>query len=167
MKTNSDEQPPETIDVLFRGLAKLFKEHEETLIDEQIKYPIEVEVVTKLNVGKQLRHGRGVGTWVAVRPCDPALDNKTYLGILMGDMPIGNMTTYTPSKKVLAVIIKDNPAIYVPDLKRLIYGIESWWSPIESPDDLKKITDQDIQNVWYVKALNELYANPANKDSVP
>ncbi len=49
-----------------------------------------------------------------------------------------------------------NPAIFVFDLKKVIYGYESWWGEIKSEEDFRKITDLDINNLWYVKALKEL-----------
>jgi hypothetical protein len=49
-----------------------------------------------------------------------------------------------------------NPAIYVPALKRLVFGAGSWWGEIKTEDDLKEITDKDINDVWYVQALKAL-----------
>jgi hypothetical protein len=51
-----------------------------------------------------------------------------------------------------------NPAIFVPTLGKLLYGCELWWSKISSPDDLRTISDADIDNVWYVQALKSLQA---------
>ena len=55
-----------------------------------------------------------------------------------------------------------NPAIYVPELGKVIYGMESWWHAIKDEKELKDITDNDIDNVWYVKALKEV--NNASTD---
>lgn len=52
--------------------------------------------------------------------------------------------------------IRTNPAIWVPDQNRIVWGMGSWWGIIEKEEDLKKITNQDIENVWYVKALKAL-----------
>ena len=49
-----------------------------------------------------------------------------------------------------------NPAIYVPELGKIIFGMESWWGIIESPEELKDISDDDISNTWYVKLLQEM-----------
>ena len=59
-----------------------------------------------------------------------------------------------------------NPAIFVPELKKIIYGCESWWGTINNQDDLSdlNISDDDIQNTWYVKLLHEMY-NTENKQS--
>ena len=42
----------------------------------------------------------------------------------------------------------------VPELKKIIYGCESWWHEISSADDFSGISDEDINNTWYVKLLN-------------
>lgn len=49
-----------------------------------------------------------------------------------------------------------NPAFYVPSLKRVVFGCESWWGHIDGPDALKQITDEVIDGVWYVQALKSL-----------
>lgn len=43
------------------------------------------------------------------------------------------------------------------DLQRIIFGAESWWGIIESLEELKDITDDDINNIWYVKALKAMH----------
>jgi len=40
--------------------------------------------------------------------------------------------------------------------------MESWWDEIRSEEDFKRITDEDIQNVWYVKLMNQM----AEKEAV-
>lgn len=97
------------------------------------------------------------GSWVAVRPCAKEHEGKTYLGVLLGDAALSVSTRYDPKTRALGFEpFHHNPAMYVPDIKKVIYGCGSWWSVIESPEDLKKITDTDIENVWYVRALKEL-----------
>lgn len=54
--------------------------------------------------------------------------------------------------------------IFVPDLMKVVLGVESWWDTIDKPEDLKQITDVDIQNVWYVKALKEMAQKQKEKD---
>jgi len=49
-----------------------------------------------------------------------------------------------------------NPAMWVPDLNRVVMGWESWWGEIKSEEDLRQISDADIENVWYVKAIKAL-----------
>jgi hypothetical protein len=93
-------------------------------------------------------------TWVAIRPVD---NKRTYLGFLLGDMARGAGVRYDRESGVLSVSPgSHNPAIWVPDLGRVVYGFESWWGVLKGPDDLRKITDADIQSVWYVRALKDL-----------
>ena len=51
-----------------------------------------------------------------------------------------------------------NPAIFVPELKKIIYGYESWWGAITNKDDLSdlNISDEDIENTWYVQLLKSM-----------
>ena len=102
------------------------------------------------------------GKFVSVRPCGNEYGDKTYLGIYMGDMPQLEMAVKDRPEhgdKALYITRRDfmgNPAIYVPDLNQIIYGAESWWGVIKSPNELRQITNADIDNVWYVQALKSL-----------
>jgi hypothetical protein len=96
--------------------------------------------------------------YVAVRPVD---DEKTYIGILIGEAALSVGGLYYIEEQEIFVTHMLNPVIFIPDIMRVVLGIESWWSVIRKPEDLKQITDADIQNVWYVKALKSMH-----KDSV-
>ena len=134
-----------------------------------IEYPLTVSSIKvdgDMGVRKESLFAREPGTWVKIRPCDPECKDKTYLGIYIGAIPLslcikmgkavgGGAMTISPSFH--------NPAIWVPDLKRVVMGCESWWGEIKSPDDIKEITDSDIDNCWYVKALKEHFAKTAKK----
>ena len=74
----------------------------------------------------------------------------------MGDLPLTNYISYQEETKELNVSVSCNPAIFVPELKKIIFGMESWWGRIENADELKEITNDDIDNVWYVKLLKEM-----------
>lgn len=99
-----------------------------------------------------------VGGFVAVRPCGKEYEGKTYLGILLGEFPQG--VSYSQSKEdpdVIEVKLSHgNPAMYVPSLKKTIFGCESWWNKIKQPEDLKDISDEDINSTWYVQALKAM-----------
>lgn len=125
-----------------------------------IKYPITVNDIDHHN-GPILRTrvigGGSCGQFVSIRPCDPVYEGKTYLGILLGDLATGVAVQFQPNDgKLFVAPAWYNPAIYVPDLKRVVFGYESWWGEIESEAHLRKITESDIQNVWYVQALKQL-----------
>lgn len=123
----------------------------------QFKYPIQVNRIVYGPEGAFDRRQKGVGQFVAIRPCDEALKGKTFLGIYIGGAALQVSVRFDAASGVLQVSPSfHNPAIYVPDLERVIMGCESWWGFLKKPDDLKQITDQDIQNVWYVRALQSL-----------
>jgi hypothetical protein len=108
---------------------------------------------------EKLIFGGKCGDWVSVRP---AAGDKTYLGVLLGEFPTGVALGINRKNSHLRVSLGPfNPAIYVPDLKRVVFGYESWWGKLKGPDDLRQITDADINDVWYVRALEELTATAA------
>jgi len=141
-------EAPEEEKVCADALSKMIIE---TSFFEGIEYPIEVSAINWED-SDSLSFCRGDGpTLVAVRPAD---SEKTYVGIYVGDLPLGVSASYHTESGVLSLHQgHQNPAIVVPALKKVVMGCESWWQPIESEDDFKKITDEDIENVWYVKSL--------------
>ncbi len=107
-----------------------------------------------------LLFGGKCGDFVAIRPCDPKYEDKTFLGVLLGEIAQNVGFGYnTEAQRMSFGFTGHNPAIFVPDLGAVIYGNASWWGQIKSEDDLKQITDADIENVWYVKALKALHEN--------
>ena len=119
-----------------------------------IEYPITVNGINQ-NF-RQYWKEEGSGKLVKVRPCGKEYGNKTYLGFLLGDLPIGLYITHNPETLEMKVSTTGNPAIYVPELGKIRFGMESWWGEIESPEELKDISDDDISNTWYVKLLQEM-----------
>lgn len=120
-----------------------------------IEYPI---TVSKINANTEMYTlGKGrIGKFVKIRPCGEEYGNKTYLGLFLGDLSIGIHITHNPETLELNASYLCNPAIFVFDLNKIVYGCESWWSVIENENDLKQITDIDIDNVWYVKVLRQM-----------
>ena len=88
--------------------------------------------------------------------CAKEYNEKTYIGIYIGDLPIQILTSYKESTGQLINSTMNNPAIFVPELKKIIYGCESWWKTIRSVDEFSKISNEDIDNTWYVKLLQSL-----------
>jgi hypothetical protein len=95
------------------------------------------------------------GDWVAVRLANE-VETKTHLGIYLGDFTAGLGAQLFKDGTLEITTSLGNPAMWVPDLKRIVRGYESWWGALKTPEDLKQITDADIENVWYVRALKEL-----------
>lgn len=119
-----------------------------------IEYPIQVNSI-KCDKMKQLMMGRA-GSLVKIRPCNKEYGDKTYLGLYLGNQPWSQTVSYNKELGELTVGVATNPAIYVFDLQRIIFGAESWWGIIESLEELKDITDDDINNIWYIKALKAM-----------
>lgn len=122
-----------------------------TVAANTIQYPITVKKITMEKPYSLYKQG-GLAK---VRPCGDEYENKTYLGFFLGELPTSSIARFSPNTGELTVGTVGNPAIFVPALNKIIYGYESWWSRIENEDDLKDISDSDIQNVWYVKAFRE------------
>jgi hypothetical protein len=96
-------------------------------------------------------------TLMSIRPVADEYNGKTFLGVYVGDIAISQTAMYNKESGVLSVSLgMYNPAIFVPDLGKIIFGYESWWSPIKSVDQVRKITNEDIENTWYVKFLREM-----------
>lgn len=94
--------------------------------------------------------------WVQVRPVGEQFGGRTYLGIHIGDLAVSYMASISAEGILQVGPAMHNPAIYVMDLKTIILGCESWWAGIASPEQLRKITDAEIDSVWYVRALRDL-----------
>lgn len=133
-----------------------------------IKYPIEVNKIV-FDDTKQVYDPNGwrkdnVGKFVAIRSVHEEDGGKTYLGIYLGEFAISIGASYKSEKKEVVVSHEMyNPAIFVFDLNKVLFGYESWWGVIKSEKDLQQITDKDIENVWYVKALKQLAENKNNE----
>lgn len=127
----------------------------------KIQYPIEVSDIKTIPLYRNSNKPDGLfgakcGALISVRPCGEEYGNKTYLGIMLGDLPLDIFITHNPKTKELEVGGFSNPAIFVPELRQIIWGCGSWWSEIENEEQLRQITDDDIQNVWYVKMLKAM-----------
>jgi len=123
---------------------------------------LNLETVKHIELEKELSEGvlyrDKVVKYVSVRPCGKEYENKTYLGVFVGEFPLGLSYRATKTKLCISLTHR-NPAIFIPELGKTVMGCESWWENIESAEKLKQITDDDINNVWYVQALKQL-TNP-------
>ncbi|MFJ8531146.1 hypothetical protein [Bacillus sp. NPDC094106] len=127
-------------------------------ISKFIEYPLEISGIDKPNdkaIRTETYNGK-CGQLVKVRPCNEKYGGKTYLGIFLGDADIGLFISHNPESKELSIKRHYNPAIFVPELQEIIYGAGSWWGKINSEEELKEITDADINDVWYLKLLQNL-----------
>lgn len=86
-------------------------------------------------------------------------DDKTYLGFLLDSVTSDFSMSYNRATKQLNAFVYNTPTIFVPELNRVVYGNESWWRRLKSENDLKDITDADINGQWYVAALRAMSNN--------
>lgn len=152
----------------------LFSEDEgERTLAELNKTLGRIEMLMKASDMKELAHPKnkalekpvlGRSGLVKIRPCAEEYGNKTFLGFLIGEIALGSSITLTDDKIQLN-FSNHNPAIFVPELNKVIYGIESWWGEIESEDELKQITNEDIDNVWYVRLMRKMAEKKENEGS--
>lgn len=118
-----------------------------------IEYPINVTKIDQhpIDYGDCL-YKQYVGKPVKVRVGD-----KTHLGLFLGELPTSMHISHNDTTEVLTATPIMNPAMFVPELNRIVFGYESWWSIINSADDFKDITDEDINAVWYVQMAKEMF----------
>lgn len=105
-----------------------------------IEYPIEVSSI-ELADGVNL-YKNSVGRIVRIKPCLEETEGKEYLGIFLGEMFSFNAVSYKRQEKHLVINPVLNPAIYIPELKRIVYGYESWWSFMEDEEETQHILGQ-------------------------
>jgi hypothetical protein len=120
-----------------------------------IEYPITVSKIENKEISFT-GLGHECGTFVKIRPCAEEYQNKTFIGIYLGDLPMGISSSYNEETQILTNRAFSNPAIFVPELKKIIFGAESWWGEIKPGDDLSNITDEDINSQWYVQMLKDM-----------
>jgi hypothetical protein len=156
LKANEEYQS--IIETGFFDMKK-FKFRDKFICDKYksmyIEYPIEVSKINQDTEVHSLGTSR-IGKFVKIRPCKEEYQKKTYLGLYLGDLPVSNYISHNPETKELNISFHTNPAIFIFDLNKIIFGMESWWGVIQNEEDMKEITNNDIENVWYAKALKTL-----------
>lgn len=144
-----------------KGIATLAKINQ---ILHRIKFFIDITILKKIKPinEKPLCATQLTGKFVKVRPCNKKYSNKTYLGIMIGELAL-TQSICIEDDALTPKLFRYNPAILIPELNEIVYGVESWWGVVESESDLKEISDIDINNIWYVKALSQLQNHEANQ----
>jgi hypothetical protein len=156
-----------TTDKTIKSWAELIEEHEKKFIyGHDIKYPLQIKgiVFRKFGDRSSLNLVKS-GTLVAIRPVADEYKQKTYFGFYIGDMPAEHLYEFEKETQLLHIISTGNPAIFVFDLGKVIYGYESWWGEIKDEKQLRQITDKDIEDIWYVKALKQIATNKETNET--
>ena len=110
-----------------------------------IKYPLTIQGIDNGEIDTSGLECE-CGTLCEISPCSKKYEGKSYIGIYLGDFPIDIITSYHSKTGILENRTMNNPAIFVPKLKKIIYGCQSWWREIESIEDFKGISKEDIEN---------------------
>lgn len=130
-----------------------------------MKFPIKVKSINFSEDEKfteKNKFGSGCGTMVAVRPCGEKYQGKTYLGILLGELALSTYVNFNRETGELNINpAMYNPMIFIPSANSVVFGVGSYWHKIENEYQLNDITDVDIENVWYVKAMKQLLKEEA------
>ena len=120
-----------------------------------IEYPLTINGIENQKIRVD-GIGHSCGCLCEIRPCMEEYKGRSFVGIYIGDIPISIFTSYDKKTGILSNSTMNNPAIFVPELKKIVYGCESWWRKIKSIDDFKGISESDIENTWYVKLLRQM-----------
>lgn len=110
--------------------------------------------------------GGKCGDMVSIRPCNARFGDRTYLGVMLGEISQGIQLTIRGDELHYDASYH-NPAILIPDLGEVVFGNASWWGVITDATQLREITDADISNVWYVKALEQIARAGADEVDEP
>ena len=85
------------------------------------------------------------GDLVAVRPCDEKFGDKTYIGIYLGEFPLSFSYSYENGRLKIAHSMH-NPAIFIPEMKEIVYGCESWWGKIKDENQRSEEHTSELQS---------------------
>lgn len=112
-----------------------------------ISYPV---TINKMDIENPEPYGVTL-TPVAVRICG---EDITRFGVYLGNFPRYTTVSLNEDTGTLKIRCADNACIFIPELKRVVFGDECFWRRLKDETDMKNITDEIIQNQWYMKLLN-------------
>ncbi len=118
-----------------------------------IEYPLTIQGIDNAKIETKGLHK--CGALCEISPCGKEYEQKTFLGIYLGELPIAIYSSYDRNTGILSNHTMNNPAIFVPELGKIIYGCESYWREIKKPEDFKGISKEDIENTWYIQMLKK------------
>ena len=90
-----------------------------------IEYPIVVQNIENEKINTK-EIGHRCGCLCEVRPCGEEYQGKSFVGVYLGRLPIAIYSSFERRTGVLKNSTMSNPAFFVPELRKIIYGYESW-----------------------------------------
>lgn len=112
-----------------------------------IQYPIAVQGINVLYNTEESESRLPIGTVVKVQPFADKYQNKTYTGIYLGELAMSVSVSYNEKTESLTVVDMPNSAIFVPALKKILWGAECRW---EIKDDTSRDpVDSGTESLWY------------------
>ncbi len=137
-------------DVGIETLAKLRRSLGEII------FKVKISTIKKVYhpTNRAYRQSKKTGL-VRITPCAKEYKGKTYIGVCVGDIASGSSVSIK-DKEISCNFSFYNPAIFVPDLGKIILGCESWWGKLDNIEDFKEISKDEIEGVWYVKLFKAI-----------
>lgn len=120
-----------------------------------IEYPLTINGIENREIDFN-GLGHVCGALCEVSPCGDEYKGKSFIGFYLGHLPTQIYSSFNKSSGVLTNRTIGNPAIFVPELGKIIWGYESWWREIKSVEDFKGISQEDIESQWYVQLAKSL-----------
>lgn len=142
-------------------------EHCEHFKSRYIEYPIVVDAIETEDLLEKDFHSRGSGSLVRVRPCDPKYRGETFLGLMLGDLPMRATVRWDEDAGKLTIGAFHNPAILLLDTREVVWGCESWWSEIDDPAEIGDITDAQIAGQPYMRWFLSSHADDQTPQEGP
>src|ERR1700730_7469590 len=97
----------------------------------EIQFPLTLNAIEfdkRPGFREKLLFGGKCGDFVAVRPCAPEFENKTFLGVLIGELALSQSVSLEEKTGTLTVgQVMHNPMIFVPERAAVVFGCGSWW----------------------------------------
>ena len=124
-----------------------------------IEFPITVNSLEIDKIRQPALYADKIGSICEVRPCDERCGGKTYAGILLGELTESIYGQFNEDTGTLSIRPAYNPAIFVPELKRIVFGYECWWHMAKDESELQQITDDMIAGQWYVQLFKAMTRN--------
>lgn len=129
----------------------------------EFKEPITIQELVLDSMNIENMDGE-TGMLVACRPCDEQYKNKTYLGFYLGELPAMQWPSVDKNEQKIRMMTIRNPAMYIPEINKIIWGAGSWWRKVKTEEDFREITDSDIDNVWYVRLAKKMFDEKKNEE---